>query len=218
MRTFLIATLAVCALPALAQPDRRVERVVVDVDTVVIGGDHRFEIEIEEEVDADGERVIIRRRGGDLDERIVEVEMPDAVEIETMMQRVLDSPLAVFRSRDGGTVFERQLGLMGGSPETRARMRELETEARQHARRARTADGAERREAEDALYRTLDELFDVRAEARRERAERLRQQAAELQAEADEMEAALADREARRRALIEARRDELMGEDPTLDW
>ena len=214
MRRLLLATLVFAAVPALAQTDDvEVERrIVIDVDTL----DGRFEVEIErDESDGERERRIVIRRGGDQD--VVRLRVPDEDQIREMMDAARGA-VTVFRPDDGDSVFESAFGPAGVSPETRTRMRELEAEARRLARTARASEGAERREAEAALDRTLDELFDVRADARRGRSDHLRERAAELEAEAAEIETGLADREARRRAILDARRDALLGRGDASDW
>ena len=218
MRTALAAALLALALPALAQdaPVTDDEEIVVDIESIAIDttfADGRaIRIEVERDGDAgDERRIVIRRHGGDDGERVFRLDMPD---VERMAPfRDLDGPLAFF----DGEPFQDLLRGLGGQPgvssETRQRMRDLQAEARSLARQVRDGDDG----AEARLDAVLGELFDVRAEARRERADGLRERARELMEEADEMEAALREREARRQALIEARRARLLG-DPASDW
>ena len=223
MRLLLCAALALAALPALAQDDpeaddREVE-IEIETDEVADGP-----LRIRVERDGEDGHVIVRRRG-DGDEDVYRIRMPSPnafVELDGL-RRELDGlregPLAFFR-HDGDAPFGVRgfMGLRGVSDETRERMNTLQADARDLAHEARRADGAEREAAVRRLDAVLADLFEVRAEARREEAEHLRERARELQAEADEMEAGLRDRAARRQALIDARRAELLGETPTDDW
>lgn len=215
MRLLLLSAIALLTLPVMAQDgEREVRRIVVELDSAEANG-AGFEVEIDRDETEEGRRVIIRRRvddGGNerITERIVELRMPDNEQIEEMMEQAMEGPLAFFRSGDGETVLERMLESRGASAETRTRMRELESQARTQARQAQAATGSARRDAEASLDGTLAELFEVRAQARRERAESLRERADVLAAEADEIESALADRQSRRAELIEARRRALL--------
>lgn len=204
MRVLALA-LAAAALPVAAQTDaadRAPRRVVIEVDSVIADG-ARFEVDVD---DADGRRVIIRRRVDGDDTRVVEMRLPDREQIAGMVERMLDGPLSVFRTDDGETTLEQMLDSRHASPETRARMRELEADVRRQAERAREARGPERRRAEAELERTLGEWVDARAQAQREHAAALRERADRLAAEADAIERALDERQARRAELIEARR------------
>jgi hypothetical protein len=214
MRLLVAAALVLGAAPALAQ-DLPEDYDVFEVDT--LDAPLRFEIERDE----DG-AVIFRR--GDGEDEVFRFQLPDpemlgrfGEDMEALRHRFLfrehlddgDGPAALF--------LRGLSGEPGVSPETRERMRQLEREARAAARRARQLGGAEREEADERLDAVLGELFEVRGEARRERAAHLRERAAELEAEAAELEDALRDREARREALIDARRADLLGETDD-DW
>lgn len=108
-------------------------------------------------------------------------------------------------------------GLGGVSDETRDQMRELERRARDLADQARDAEGRER----DALERELDEvlgqLFEVRGRMREEQAQHLEERADRLRDEAEALRQSLHERDRERRALIEERKRELLGE-PGPDW
>ncbi|WP_412060152.1 hypothetical protein [Rubrivirga sp. IMCC45206] len=222
MRLLLLPALALLAVPALAQTDRDVE---VEDDDVIIeesdgdgiriirrsgepGADGR---EVRVRVERDGPRVIVRRDGDgeEIDENVFELDLDGPRRILERIERSGEMPF--------GGVFREMIGGPSASPETRARMRELDMRARALAREARDAEGADRTRLERELDTVLGELFDVRGQARAERAEALREQAAEMRAEADAMDAATAERAARRAALIEARRAELLGA-PTVDF
>lgn len=194
MRTALAAALLALALPALAQdaPAPADAALVVEIDTT-----------------DDGPRVVVRRWGGGDGVRTFRFDVPDLERLAPLR----DGPLALFESGEALRLLRGISGQPDVSPETRERMRDLEAEAHALARQARDGDDG----ARDRLDAVLSDLFDVRAEARRERADALRDRAAELEDEAAEIEAALREREARRRALIEARRAELLGE-PAGDW
>ncbi|HYE95710.1 MAG TPA: hypothetical protein VD962_05840 [Rubricoccaceae bacterium] len=105
----------------------------------------------------------------------------------------------------------------GGSEETRREMRELERRAHDLAREARRADRDDRARLEAELDEVLDDLFEIRGRAREEEAQRLRERATELERRADELEQAVRERARERRALIEQRKRELLGEDES-DW
>ena len=195
MRLLFAAALAALALPALAQ----------DADDAAPDDERSVRIEIDR--DDDG-RVVIRRQGGDDGARTFRLEGPD-------LER-----LAPFRDLDRtpyGDLFRGLLRGLGAQPgvsdETRERLNDLEDEARRLAGSARDGDA----DAEARLDAVLGSLFEARADARRERADALRDQAARLRDEADAIEAALRERDARRDALIEARRAELLGA-PAGDW
>lgn len=220
MRILLLSALVLLAVPADAQTEepRETRRVVIEVDSAASDG-ARFEVEIEREPateDGDGPRVLIRRRASDGDdEQIVELQIPDRERLAAMMERVVEGTMAVFRSDDGDTVVERMMDDRSASPETRARIRALEAQSEALAQRARESDGQARRDAIRELDTTLSELFEARAQARRERVDALRDRAEALDAQADQAEAALADRQSRREEMIQARRRALMDGD---DW
>ena len=209
MRRLLLPVLLLLALPAAAQDDgREVERLIrIEIDTVLTDGG-AYEIEVERDDDVRERRVIIRR--GEGEEDVVAFRLPGGDDAREMLGRAASDAIALFRTEGSGSAFEHYVTTMNASPETRRRMRELEAQAVRLAETVRDADGAERRDARADLDRTLDELFDVRAEARREQAEALRERARTLQSEADQLDAELADREARRAELIEARRRMLL--------
>ena len=213
MRTALAAALLALSLPALAQDASVTEddEVVIDIESIVMDStfaDGRaIRIQVERDGDGDERRILLRRGDGD-GERVFRIDVPDMERFAPLRD------MSALFDGDGMGRLLRGLGSQAGvSPETRQRMRDLESEARALARQARDGDDA----AEARLNAVLGDLFDVRAEARRERAESLRERARSLMEEADAMEASLRDREARRQALIEARRAELLGE-PASDW
>lgn len=208
MRRFLCAALTLCAVPALAQDDPTVEgKVEVEIESEDAGdGPVRFRIE------RDGARIVVRP--GDGPGELFDLTVPNADRLRELY-RMDEAPFAFF---GGERPMLRGFGVQPGvSDETRERMRELQAEARGLAQRARRATGDERREAERRLDDVLGELFEVRGQARQEQADHLRERAREMTAEADELEATLHDRAARRQALIDARRAELLGE-PGSDW
>ena len=192
MRLLLASALVLGATSVLAQdlPDEDGAVFEVEIDTL----DHNITI----------------RRGDDGE--AFSLNLPNMDEM-VRVWNFEDTPLAWFR----GENIPFLSGEPGVSTETSERMRDLEREARATARRARQLEGAEREEAERRLDALLSELFEVRGEARRERAAHLRERARELEAEAAEIEESLRDREARREALIDARRAELLGETDS-DW
>ncbi|GAB5537314.1 MAG: hypothetical protein Rubg2KO_35630 [Rubricoccaceae bacterium] len=215
MRRFACAALALLAIPAFAQETPRAED-DVEIEFETEDGPFQFYIE------RDGSN--IRFRGPD-DERFLNLEVPNGGAKFNLngfdLDRYFDAQ-GDFNNRfrffnDGpGNIF-RVLGSGSMSAETRDRMRELQSESRELAMRARTMNGAERQDAERQLDAVLSELFDVRGEARQEEADALRKRARELMDEASEKEEALRDRAARRDALIEARRAELLGTSSS-DW
>ncbi len=238
MRRVLILALTLSAAPVFAQNAPKVEReVVIDIDTLNVDSPLNVRVEREE----DGGRIVIRRPDGD---NVFRIQVPepgeDGVvrffspgadgehEFHFKMPRPEDlaelrelelNDLEVPRWFDEGgpgmalRLFNRD----GVSAETRERMRTLQREAEALAREARAADGTERERLVDRLDAVLGELFEIRGQAREEEAEGLRERARELMVEADEKEAALRERETRRRALIESRRAELLGETAS-DW
>ncbi len=78
-------------------------------------------------------------------------------------------------------------------------------------RAEREGDAAEAERLHAELAQTLGEVFDLKQQARREALDRLREERAE-------QEAALAERERNRRAIVERRQRELLGEDDAFDW
>ena len=193
----------------------RDEDVIMEDDEMEVLLDSEVDIEMDDtegrrdgrsvrlRVESDGNEVVVRQGDGD-DANVVRLRVPS---IEGL--RILTD--------EGPDAIREMMASSGVSSETRRRMRSLDREARMLAARARSARGADR----DALVRELDgvlgELFEVRGDARREEAAHLRERAAQMRAEADEMEAATRERASRRRALIEERRDELLG-DHASDW
>ncbi|HEX8299688.1 MAG TPA: hypothetical protein VF594_11060 [Rubricoccaceae bacterium] len=207
MRTLLLPLLALIALPALAQsPSPRADRrIIIDVDST-----------------SGGERLAFRRPGGlreDIDIRRLErdgvvVRRLNGSEADTIRFRI-PSPNILIDRVNGmmgpGGPFSEFFGAPGVSEETRERMQSLDERSHDLAREARAASGTERDRLERDLDGVLAELFDVRADARREHA-------AHLRAEADKVEAGLRERDARREAILDARRRELLGESDGADW
>lgn len=202
MRILTLAVLTGLALPAAAQD--RPAPVEEDEEVLILDEDdgERRTVRIELEREGDDGHLVIRRRGGaDDGERTFRLRMPDVEQLAPLRAG------AALLAEGGVGRLLRDLGAEPGvSVETQRRMRDLETESRTLARQARDGDA----DAERRLDAVLGELFDVRAEARRERAASLREQA-------DAIEAALREREDRRQALVDARRAELLGE-PSADW
>lgn len=205
MRRFVCAVLTVLAVPAFAQDAPRAEDGV------------EFEIETEDDgpvrfhIERDGPRILFR---GDGEERIFDL---NTSELEfDVFNRMGESPFALFRDGGPARLFD-VLGSRSVSQETRERMRDLQAQSRELAMQVRRAEGAERQDAERQLDAVLGELFDVRGQARQEEADALRERARELVEEANEKEESLRDRAARREALIEARRAELLGTSSS-DW
>src|SRR5690606_2782203 len=181
----------------------------------------------------DGRRVIrFRPPGGE--EETFELEVPDSeskdfdFEDEAFRRHVMPelerfrvAPPDLFFEHDGEPFGLRLRGLKddlhGLSDETRREMMELERRTRELASEARRAEGREREEAERALDEALEELFEVRGRVREERATRLEERAERLREEAEELRQSLRERERARRALIEERKRELLGE-PGADW
>lgn len=210
MRFFICAALALAALPALAQDAPDVDDRAVEIEDF----DGPVHIEVERD-GADG-HVVIRRRGGPDGENVFRFQMPSPDDF-TELHRLGEGPHAFFRG-DAPFALRGFMGLRGVSEETRERMTTLQAEAREIAREARRADGAERDAAVRRLDGVLAELFEVRGQARQEEAAHLRERAREMMDEADELEDGVRDRQARRQALIDARRAELLGETTTSDW
>lgn len=211
MRLLLTAALLLSAAPALAQDaperDRDDSPFVIEVDSLLTNG-----LRLKIERGDDGSFLF---RHGDGADDVVRLRLPDAEAVRGLHDH--RDLLSLWNSRGAYPL----LGGLAADPdvtaETRQRMRELEEEARTAARRARGAEGPERREAERRLDATLGELFDARGQARREKADALRERARELESRAAELEDAVEDRADRRQALIESRRAELLGES-TSDW
>lgn len=210
MRLLLCAALALAALPALAQDDPEADDREVEIEDI------EGPVHIEVERDGDDGHVVIRRRGGPAGENVFRLRMP-APDDFAELHRLGEAPYAFFGG-DAPFALRGFMGLRGVSEETRERMTTLQAEARQLAREARRADGAERDAAVRRLDAVLADLFEVRGQARQEEAERLRERARELMDEAAELEDGLRERAARRQALIDARRAELLGETTTSDW
>lgn len=92
-----------------------------------------------------------------------------------------------------------------------AEVADLEHEARQLARDARRAEGAERQRLERELRTKLETIFDRKMTLRRERTEALER---ELQEERENLQA----RQSARQDMIERRMRELLGKDDALEW
>ena len=215
MRLLLCAALALAAIPALAQDDPEADDREVEIEDI----EGPIHIEVERDGDGHDGRVVIRRRGGPDGENVFRFRMPapeDFADLEGL--RFGDGPHAFFRGGDAPFALRGFMGLRGVSEETRDRMATLQAEARQLAREARRADGAERDDLVRRLDAVLADLFEVRGQARQEEAGHLRERARELMDEAAELEDGLRERAARRQALIDARRAELLGETTTSDW
>lgn len=223
MRLLLPAVIALVAAPAFAQdaprpapaPEADDREVEIEIETDDADGPVRYRVER----DGDERDVVIRRRGvaPGTEEDVVRFRVPGPEGL-AMFERLGDAPFAHLDLGDAPRMLREFSFGRGISDETRTRLRELQDQAHDLAREARTAEGRERDDAVRRLDAVLGELFDVRGQARREEAEALRERAQELMDEADEKEASLRDRSARRQALIEARRAELLGETPTEDW
>jgi hypothetical protein len=199
MRVLILSTLALAALPAVAQPAARQERrIVVTVDSLRDGDAtvRRFD-----DAPLDGERVVVRRfeRDGDVRSDTVRFRFPGADVLLDRLPGLIDGP------------FRDAFPTPGVSEETRERMQTLDRRSRDLAREARATEGRDRERLERELDGVLAELFDVRAEARREEAAHLRERA-------DALDAGLRARSDRREELLDARRRELLGETDGADW
>ena len=231
MRVLILSALALAALPVVAQPATRQERVVVTVDSTADGG--RFGVR------RPGDRMVIRRieRDGVVSVDTVRFRWPDGDNVAfrhpgpgqdgaefTWFERDADvqSDTVRFRFPGADVLLDRLPGLIDGpfrdafpapgvSEETRERMQTLDRRSRDLAREARAAEGRDRERLERELDGVLAELFDVRADARREEAAHLRERA-------DALDAGLRDRADRREALLDARRRALLGETDGADW
>ena len=209
MRRLLLTALALGALPAAAQTDdTRTER------EIIIERDDADGPQVRRMIIVNGDTTLDERRGGAAffsdDGRNVLIE---------------DDEVVLDGSDDGRTV---RLRIESDGDEMIVRQGDGD-EANVVRLRMPSLDGLATWRMDDGgpsgllprMLRELDdvlgELFEVRGEARREEAAALRERAAALQAEADELDAATRDRAARRQALIDARRAELMGERAS-DW
>lgn len=109
----------------------------------------------------------------------------------------------------GGMDFMRHLeGMMGASSETRQQMMELERQAAELAAQLRHEENAQQ---ERELDEVLEQLFELRGQARAERADHMEERAEEMRREAEELRESLRERDAERRQLIEERKRELLG-------
>jgi len=107
--------------------------------------------------------------------------------------------------------FEPLLGEAAFIARESAEVIKLEREARELARKARRAEGAEREQLEQELRAKLMETLDAKLEARSERIERLEEH---LQEERNILDA----RRNSREEIVSRRLRELLGEDDLLDW
>lgn len=106
---------------------------------------------------------------------------------------------------DGPHVF------FGDRMREHAEVADQEHEARELAREARQAEGAERRRLEEELRAKLGTIFDRKMELRQERIER-------LEREVQEQRSAFETRARARAEIIDRRLRELLGEEDVLDW
>ena len=91
------------------------------------------------------------------------------------------------------------------------KLRTMERESRDLARKARAADGNERAELEKQLEDRLNEIFDYKLEHQKRALEKIEKRAARMR---DQQ----AERESARDQIIEDRRNELLGESRYLEW
>lgn len=193
---FLLAAAVLLALPADAQT---VER------------------EVETEIVTDGERVVRYRVSADTTDgpRRVVIRMDSVASAVGGLFRP-DGPLGSRMRRfeiamDGDELrFETE----GVDDATRERMAELDARARRLARAARDGDAQADRELDDVL----GELFTLRGDMRRQRADALRDRADRLREQARTLDDEVESRARDRRAIIEARKRELLGRDAAADW
>lgn len=136
-------------------------------------------------------------------------EMPDGLEMR--LRRFGDPDANGFAF---GPNFMHLEGMMGASSETRREMIELERRSVEIASQLREEHDASReRELDDVL----NQLFELRGQARAERASHMEEQAEELRQEARELRESLNERNRDRNDLIEERKRELLGERGS-DW
>ena len=140
-------------------------------------------------------------------------------------ERMGEMPYATFFSRHGEPFGLPHLrGYMAGrhafagvSDETRRKMEELEHRLHELADHLRRAEASERDALERELDDVLEQLFEARGQMREEQALRLEEQADRLREEAQALREGLRDRERARRALIEERKRDVLGQ-PGADW
>lgn len=125
----------------------------------------------------------------------IDIDVPDMPDVAPLLERFRFDVGDSFR-----TSFEEHREVSG-----------LERESRMLARRARSADGDERRELEAELRDQLDEIFDKKEQIRRDRI-------ADLEEKVASEREALQRRRAAREDIIDRRLQTLMGEDDILDW
>ncbi len=230
----LAALLMFTALPAAAQ---RTDSVRVEGRRVVIemGDDGRVYVDGREvgeagaggvyafrlEPDADGDAIVLRAgppRGrfvvGGLRtpraERFLRVRPGEAPDHDFVFDFDLDRlPGEIDRAL--APLREETDFLFAGRLREQAEVAGLEREARDLARDARRAEGAERQRLEQELRDRLGEIFDRKMELRRERVDRLEQELHDTRSSYDTRAAARGD-------MIDRRLRELLGEDDALEW
>ncbi len=231
---------AVLAIPATAQDDqakkevkREIKVMVDDEGNITVNGKPAKagdEIELEDgtkarvlkedgkvivmEEDDEGGRKVIRRRVRTAPDDDVEVFVKRMKDGDHMTWHVSPGEIVDHARRMGihgiGPVldhdFDFDFSFDGMSPE----IMELESEAREIARKASKAEGAERAQLERELSEKLNVIFDKKLEKRRERMTRLEEKLAKERAE-------LAERSRSREAIIDRRKADLLGDD-VLKW
>lgn len=145
---------------------------------------------------------MMHRDGSDADTVVVDVDR-----IARVVERAVDRV-----PRDFERWFEDlDVAPLGDIMEERGEIMRMEAEARELARRARSAEGAERERLEDELRAHLDDLFSQKLNLERERLDRMQQRVERGQRELEE-------RSARRGEIVERRYRELLGDRDVLEW
>jgi hypothetical protein len=224
----LIAALGLAAAPVVAQSTVTLDR---DANIVTLtlpdGTVHAFS------VDADGPvRVIVRDGNVVIDQydgersRVFayggsdfgDGDFPTSIRLDSLLIGLPE----IVRQRVEEVNLPRILVQQEMSAETRRAVVESDRRTRRLAQELRQAerdrDRTRANRLRNDLRQALDEAFDLRQQARAERAERLEEQVRRLEEEAATLRVEQREREASRRAIIERRERELLGDGNVLDW
>lgn len=226
----LLGAALLLAAPALAQSEATVHRegatltvTLPDgtVQTFDIGEDTRLRV-----IDREGRASALRGGEGPREiERFLAYRAapgPDGEAIELRVDSLLAEVPVLLEERLSRLNLPRIWVERDADRETRREIVEGERRSQRLALEARRAeregDAAEAERLRRELRQTLEEVFDLRQQARRERAERLREQRETLATQAEEIAEEVQAREQNRRAIIERREQDLLGDRDELDW